>query len=153
MLEERLASDLKNSMRSKNVARTRTLRSIRAALQQKEIENRGKGDKGLTEEEILAVLQKQAKQREDSIEQFAQGGRPDLESSEREELEIIQEYLPAQASDEEIQSVVERAIEAVGAESIADMGKVMGNAMAALKGKADGRRINQVVKDLLSKTH
>ena len=153
MLQERLDSDLKNSMRSKNVARTRTLRSIRAALQQKEIEKRGKGEKGLTEAEILAVLQKQAKQREDSIEQFAQGGRPDLESSEREELEIIREYLPAQASDEEIRSVVERAIEAVGAESSADMGRVMGNAMAALKGKADGRRINQVVKDLLSKTH
>ena len=153
MLQERLDSDLKNSMRSKNAARTRTLRSIRAALQQKEIEKRGKGEKGLTEAEILAVLQKQAKQREDSIEQFAQGGRPDLESSEREELEIIREYLPAQASDEEIRSVVERAIEAVGAESSADMGRVMGNAMAALKGKADGRRINQVVKDLLSKTH
>ncbi|NNE45166.1 MAG: GatB/YqeY domain-containing protein [Rhodothermales bacterium] len=153
MLQERLDSDLKNSMRSKNAARTRTLRSIRAALQQKEIEKRGKGEKGLTEAEILAVLQKQAKQREDSIEQFAQGGRPDLESSEREELEIIREYLPAQASDEEIRSVVEMAIEAVGAESIADMGRVMGNAMAALKGKADGRRINQVVKDLLSKTH
>lgn len=153
MLQERLDSDLKNSMRSKNVARTRTLRSIRAALQQKEIEKRGKGEKGLTEEEIFAVLQKQAKQREDSIEQFAQGGRPDLESSEREELEIIREYLPAQASEKEIQSVVERAIEEVGAESIADMGKVMGSAMAALKGKADGRRINQVVKDLLGKTH
>jgi uncharacterized protein YqeY len=153
MLQERLDTDLKNSMRSKTVARTRTLRSIRAALQKKEIEKRGKGEKGLMEEEIIAVLQKQAKQREDSIEQFAQGGRPDLESSEREELEIIREYLPPQASDEEIHSVVERAVEEVGAESIADMGKVMGIAMPALKGKADGRRINQVVKDLLSKTH
>jgi uncharacterized protein YqeY len=137
-------------MRSKDAVRVRTLRSIRAALQQKEIEKRSGGVAELSEAEILDVLQKQAKQRNDSIEQFAGAGRADLEVSEKQELAVIEEYLPRQATDEEIRSVVGDIIRDVGAETMADMGKVMERAVSALKGKADGRRINELVKQLLS---
>ena len=152
MLRDRLDTDLKNAMRTKDASRVRTLRSIRAALQQKEIEKRGQDKTLLSEEEIVAVLQKQAKQRHDSIEQYEKAGRSDLVEIEREELLIIEEYLPSQASDEEVRSVVEEVIREVGAVSMADMGKVMGKAMSRLKGKADGRRINEQVKQLLSQS-
>ena len=152
MLRDRLDTDLKNAMRTKDASRVRTLRSIRAALQQKEIEKRGQDKTLLSEEEIVAVLQKQAKQRHDSIEQYEKADRSDLVEIEREELLIIEEYLPSQASDEEVRSVVEEVIREVGAVSMADMGKVMGKAMSRLKGKADGRRINEQVKQLLSQS-
>ncbi len=119
-------------------------------MQQREIEKRGKGDSTLTDEDVISILQKQAKQRKDSIEQYSDAGREDLESAEREEMAIIEEYLPAQASEEEIQSVIDEIVREVGAASIADMGKVMGKAISALRGKADGRRINELVKKSLS---
>ncbi len=152
MLHQRLDVDLKNAMRSKDATRIHTLRLIRAALQQTEIQKRVEGDSDLSEEEVLAVLQKQAKQRKDSIDQYARAGREDLVATEREELAIIEEYLPRQASDEEIRSVVDEIVREVGATSMADMGKVMGKAMSVLKGKADGRRINEWVKRSLSGT-
>ena len=150
MLLEKIDIDLKTAMRSKDAPRVRTLRSVRAAVQQKEIENRGKGDAVLSDEDVVRILQKQAKQRKDSIEQFALAGRKDLEATEAEELAIIEEYLPSQATDAEIWSVVEGIIQDAGATSMADMGKVMGKAMSALRGQADGRRINELVKKALS---
>lgn len=153
MLRDRLDSDLKQAMRDRAIVRTRTLRSIRAALQEKEIEKRSSGSVELTDEEVVAVLQKQAKQRADSISQFEEAGRDDLVESEREELEVIKQYLPAQISDDEVQQVVEEIIADVGAVSMADMGKVMGAAIAALKGRAEGRRINEIARRLLSAAH
>jgi uncharacterized protein YqeY len=152
MLREKLDSDLKAAMLSQHTSRVRTLRSIRAALQQKEIEKRGTGESALSDDEVVGVLQKQAKQRKDSIEQYARAGRDDLEAVEVEELAIIEEYLPRQASDEEILSVVKDVIREVGAASMADVGRVMGKAMSVLRGKADGRRINELVKKSLSET-
>jgi len=149
MLRDRLDQDLKGAMKSRDQSRVRTLRSIRAALQRKEIERRSEGDPDLTEEDLIAVLHKQAKQREDSIAQFAQAGREDLVMTEREELEIISQYLPTPLSDEEIEEIVCKIIRDLGASTAADLGKVMGNAMSALKGKADGRRINEIAKRLL----
>lgn len=150
MLLEKLTTDLRQAMRDRDATRVRTLRSVRAALQQREIEKRGKGDEPLTADDVLFVLQKQAKQRMDSISQYADAGRTDLETAEREELEIIEEYLPEQAGDDEIAAVLRRVIEQVDATSVADMGKVMGQAMSVLKGKADGRRINELARQLLS---
>lgn len=150
MLQEKIEADLKSAMRSKDTTRVRTLRSLRAALQQKEIEKRRSGESTLTNDEVISVLQKQAKQRTDSIEQFAAAGRDDLEQAEREELSIIEGYLPAKATDEEIRSVVEKAIRETGAASMADMGKVMGAVMSQMKGQADGRRINQIVRQRLA---
>lgn len=149
MLSERLLQDLKQAMRNKDAVRLRTIRSLRAAIQSKEIELRGSESPTLDEEQIVAVLQKQAKQRRDAIEQFEKAGRDDLVATENEELTIIQEYLPKQLEDSEIRRVVEEIVEATGATEMRDMGKVMGAAMKKLKGKADGKRINAMVREAL----
>ncbi len=150
MLQQRLDTDFKDAMRSRDPARLRTLRSIRAALKQKEIEGRSGGEKKIDEGDIVAVLQKQAKQRRDSIEQFRTANRPDLVKNEEEELEIIESYLPALLSENEIRDMVKEIVQEVGAQSISDIGKVMGPAMSRLRGKADGRIVNQIVRELLT---
>ncbi len=149
MLVDRIQSDLKQAMRDRDTSRIRTLRSIRAAIQQKEIEIRTAGA-GISDEEAIALLQKQAKQRRDSIDQFEAANRDDLVATEREELEIIEDYLPKQLNDNEIRNIVHEIVQEVGAESISDMGKVMGPAMGRLRGKADGRRVNEIVRELLT---
>ncbi|MBT8400016.1 MAG: GatB/YqeY domain-containing protein [Rhodothermia bacterium] len=148
MLVDRIQSDLKQAMRDRDSARIRTLRSIRAAIQQKEIENRT-ADAGISDEDAIALLQKQAKQRRDSIDQFEAADRDDLVATEKEELEIIEDYLPKQLNDDEIRAIVKQIVQEVGAVSISDMGKVMGPAMGRLRGKADGRRVNEIVRELL----
>lgn len=150
MLKEKLQSDLKEAMRAKDPVRLRTIRSLRAALLDKEIAEREGGEAELSDEQQLAVIQKQAKQRRDAIVQYEEAGREDLAATEREELEVIAGYLPEQASDEEIRQVLHEIIAAVGATTMQDMGKVMGAAMQRLKGRADGRRINGMVRKLLS---
>ena len=150
MLKEKLQSDLKEAMRAKDPVRLRTIRSLRAALLDREIAEREGGEAELSDEQQLAVIQKQAKQRRDAIVQYEEAGRDDLAATEREELAIIAEYLPEQASDEEIRKVLHEIIAAVGAATMQDMGRVMGAAMQRLKGRADGRRINSIVRELLS---
>ncbi|MFQ5571870.1 MAG: GatB/YqeY domain-containing protein [Rhodothermales bacterium] len=149
-IKEKLTQDLKQAMRMKDAVRLRTIRSLRAAIQEKEIAERKGGEATLSEEQHLAVLQKQAKQRRDAIAQFEEAGREDLVAKEREELEIIETYLPQQLGDEEIRKVVQDIIQATGAATIRDMGKVMGGAMKQLKGRADGRRINEIARALLA---
>lgn len=149
MLLDRIHSDLKQAMRDRDYARIRTLRSIRAAIQQREIENRTAGAE-ITDEDAIALLQKQAKQRRDSIDQFEAAKREDLVATEKEELEIIEDYLPKQLNDDEIRNIVQQIVQEVGAASISDMGKVMGPAMGRLRGKADGRRVNEIVRELLT---
>lgn len=150
-LLDRLDEDLKQAMRDRDKVRLRTLRSLRAALKNRQIEQREEGaDVALSEQDQLAVLRKQVKQREDSIEQYEDAGRDDLVQKEREELEVLDEYLPAELSDEELEEVLEGVISEVGAESMADMGPVMGQAMNQLRGRVDGSRVQEKVKELLS---
>lgn len=147
---ERLQEDLKDAMRGKEKVRLRTIRSLRAALLEKEIELRTEGEAALTDEVALSVVQKQAKKRRDSIEQYQAASRADLAAQEQAELEILEAYLPAQASDEELKAVIQDIIASTGASSMADMGKVMGPAMGRLRGQADGRRISEIARELLS---
>lgn len=150
MLKDTLAEDLKSAMRAKDEVRLRTIRSLRAALMEKEIELRKGGEGSLTDEQELAVVQKQAKQRRDAIEQYEDAGRDDLRDKEQDELEVIEEYLPRQLSDDEIREVVQDVIESTGAQSQADMGRVMGASMQKLRGRAEGRKVQQIAQELLS---
>ena len=150
MLTETLTQDLKKAMLAKDRVLTRTIRSLKAALLDMEIELRTGGVAEVSDDVALAVLQKQAKQRRDSIEQFEKAGRDDLAATEREELDVIQSYLPEQLSEEEIRKEVLAVIEETEATSMKDMGRVMGPIMSRLKGKADGRMVQSVVKESLS---
>jgi len=151
MLLDRIAADLQAAMRARDQLRLSTLRSVRSAATNLQIELRTKGRAELTDDDVVAVLQKQAKQRRDAIEQYDAGGRKDLSDRESAELAIIESYLPAQLSDDEIREVVAALIESVAASSPADMGKVMGPAMKELRGKADGRRVQEIVREILSR--
>ncbi|GMQ82482.1 MAG: GatB/YqeY domain-containing protein [Rhodothermia bacterium] len=150
MLTDTLTQDLKAAMLAKDRVRTRTIRSLRAALLEKEIALRAGGEAEVSDEVAVAVLKKQAKQRRDSIAQFEKADREDLAVTEREELVVIQSYLPEQLSEEEIRREVLAVIEETGASSMKDMGQVMGPVMSRLKGKADGRIVRTVVKESLS---
>ena len=149
MLKEKLQRDLKDAMRAKDKVRMMTVRSLKSAILEKEIEEREGGEATLTEEQELAVLQKQAKQRRDAAEQYDEAGRDDLAEREREELAIISEYLPAQLSDDEIRSALHEIIAGMGNPSPQLMGQVMGEAMRQLRGKADGRRVQAIARELL----
>lgn len=147
---DRLTDDLKEAMRNKDKVRLRTLRSLRSAFQNKEIDGReGGADTELSEQDQLAVLRKQAKQRKEAIEQYEEAGREDLVQKEQEELDVLEEYMPEQLSDDELNDILQDIIEEVGAESIADMGSVMGPAMDRLRGRADGSRVQEMVQTLL----
>jgi uncharacterized protein YqeY len=149
-LLDRLNDDLKQAMRDKDKVRLRTLRSVRAALQNKEIDQRTDGAEGtLSEQEQLAVLRKQVSQREDSIEQYREAGRDDLVQKEQEEIDVLEEYMPDPLSEDELEEILQDIIEEVGAESMADMGPVMGRAMDQLRGRVDGTRVQEKVKELL----
>lgn len=126
------------------------LRSLKSKLQEKEISERKEGKATLSDEQVVEVLMKAAKQRKESIEQFQEGGRDDLVSKEQKELEIIESYLPEMLSEEEIRDIAKQKIEALGAENMSDMGKVMGALMNELKGKAEGGLVSKVVKEELS---
>ena len=148
---DRVKQDLTDAMKAQDDVRRRTLRSLRAALANKEIEQREGGtETTLDEQEELAVVQKQVKQRRDSIEQYEEAGRDDLVQREREELEVLEEYLPDRLSDEELAERVDAIIEEVGASSMADMGTVMGRAMGELRGRVDGNRVRELVQESLS---
>jgi len=137
-------------MKTKDKIRLETVRSIKKVLLEKEVSVRPQGQENLTESQEIEVLAQQAKQRRDSIEQYRQAGREDLAEKEAQELAIIEEYLPGQLSDEEVGAVVDEIIAQTGASSAKDMGKVMGPVMQQLKGRADGQKIQAVVKAKLS---
>ena len=145
-LLDTINQDLKTAMKSGDKVGKRTLRDLKTAVirVQKDRDNRP-----LNDDEILAVLQKQAKQRRDSIEAYQQAGRDDLVAEERAELALIERYLPQLMNEDEIRSVVAVVIGELGAAGPRDMGKVMGKLMPQLRGKADGRLVNQVVRSLL----
>ncbi len=149
-LKEKIDQDLKNSMKSGDKDRLNAIRSIRAALLEKEVSIRVGGKAVLSDDQEIEVLVSLAKKRRDAIEQFTAGNRPDLAATELSELSVIEEYLPEPVSDDEINSIVKDVVAKTGASSMKDIGKVMGEAMKALKGKADGTKVQQVVKSLLS---
>jgi uncharacterized protein YqeY len=150
MLREKFNEALKDAMRAKDQRRVGTLRLINSALKDKDIEARGLGKGPLGDEEILALLQKMIKQRNDSIEAYEKAGRADLVSQEQEEKQIIEAYLPQQMGAEEVRAAVQAAIASTGAASVKDMGKVMGELKAKFAGRMDFSKANGVVKELLS---
>jgi uncharacterized protein YqeY len=150
MLREKFNEALKDAMRAKDQRRVGTLRLINSALKDKDIEARGLGKGPLGDEEILALLQKMIKQRNDSIEAYEKAGRADLVSQEQEEKQIIEAYLPQQMGSEEVRAAVQAAIASTGAASVKDMGKVMGELKAKFAGRMDFSKANGVVKELLS---
>jgi uncharacterized protein YqeY len=125
------------------------VRGIKKAILDKEVELRPQGQDSLTPEQEIELLSQQAKQRRDSIEQFQNAGRDDLAEKESQELAIIATYLPEQVSDEEVAKIIDELIAASGATTMKDLGKVMGPAMKQLKGKADGKKIQELVKSRL----
>ena len=149
-LKERISEDIKTAMKARDKVRLETVRSIKKVIIEKETEVRPKGQDELTPEQELELLAQQAKQRRDSIEQYRQGGRDDLADTEAQELAIIETYLPAQLSTEEIEAIIDKIIASVGASSPKDMGQVMGPAMKELKGKADGKQVQEIVKAKLA---
>jgi uncharacterized protein len=151
-LKDRIGEDIKTAMKAKDKIRLETVRSIKKAIIEKEVALRPQGQDSLTEAQEIELLAQQAKQRRDSIEQFQKAGREDLAAKESQELAIIETYLPKQVSDDELNTIIDEIITAVGATSVKDLGKVMGEAMQQLKGKADGKKIQALVKDKLSAT-
>ena len=145
-LKDRLTEDLKQAMRQGDERRKSTIRLVRAAITNAEIEQ----GEDLGEDEVLAIIAKQAKQRRESVAEFAKGGRQDLVDQEEEELQILLSYLPAQMSRHEIEVAARQVIAEVGATSMAQMGEVMRQLMSQLKGKADGSLVNQVVREILT---
>lgn len=145
-----ILADLKEAMRKRDSKRLNVLRSLKAAILQKEISERKGGEGSLSDEQVKAVLMKSAKQRKESIDQYEKYDRNDLAEKEKEELEIIESYLPKMLNEDQIREVVDNVIKETGASSSNDMGKVMGKVMPKLKGKADGAVINKVVKEQLS---
>ncbi|MDP8305652.1 MAG: GatB/YqeY domain-containing protein [Candidatus Chlorobium antarcticum] len=149
-LKDTIDLDMKTAMKSGDKNRLTTIRAIRAGLLEKEVSIRVGGKAELSDEQQTEVLVGMAKRRRDSITQFTEGNRPDLAAIEEAELAIIEEFLPEPATDEEITAVVKEIITATGAASMKDMGKVMGQAMKSLKGKADGTIVQNTVKSLLN---
>jgi uncharacterized protein YqeY len=168
MLREKLNADLKEAMKNKNVVLRDVIRLIIAALKTAEMEKTAvalkKADSEnttltnadiqqkspLSEQEEMAVLQKMTKQRRDSIGAYEQGGRDDLAQAEREELKVIEGYLPQQMGDDEIRTVVREAITKAGITDIKDIGKIMGPLMGQLRGKADGTAVQRITREELS---
>jgi uncharacterized protein YqeY len=150
MLREKFNEALKDAMRAKDARKVGTLRLINSALKDKDIEARGLGKAPLNDEEVLALLQKMIKQRNDSIEAYEKAGRADLVAQEQEEKAIIEAYLPQQMDLDEVKAAVKAVIASTGAASVKDMGKVMGELKAKFAGKMDFSKANGVVKELLS---
>ena len=145
-LKERIVKDMTAAMKYRQAARLSTLRMVKAAMQNREIEKGGE----LTDEELSRVLQSLVKQRRDSVAQYEKAGRAELAEKERAEIAVIEEYLPRAATREEIEQAVAEAIEETGASTLKEMGALMKAAMSRLAGRnADGRTVNDVVRKKL----
>lgn len=148
-LEQQIMTELKAAMLAKNEAALRSLRAIKAAILLAKTAEGGSGE--LKADEEMKLLQKLVKQRRDSLEIFQQQNRPDLAAKEQEELDVIEKFLPKQMSPEELKVALEKIVGDLGASGPGDLGKVMGVASKQLAGKADGKAIAAMVKDLLNK--
>ncbi len=145
-LEEKLVEEMKQAMKSNDKLRLSTIRMIRSGVKNKEIELRKK----LEDEEIERVIQVMVRKGEESVEQFQTGGRTDLVEKEKKEIEILKSFLPQPLSQEEILKIIDQSIQETQASSPKDIGKVMKSVMPKIAGKADGKLINQLVKERLS---
>lgn len=146
MLKEKLMADLKESMKEKNILRKNVVQMIRAAILQVEKDKQIE----LEDNQIVEIIAKESKKRKDSLEDYEKSGRQDLIEQIKEEIEIISEYLPKQLTKEEIVFIVKEVINETGASSIKEMGKVMKSAKEKIGAAADGKTINEVVKELLN---
>ncbi len=142
-LKEQLTNDLKESMKNKEQVKKSVVTLIRAAIKQKEVDERVE----LNDEAVLDIISKQMKQRNDALEEFKKAGRDDLISQTEEEIQVLLSYLPKQLTDDELRVLIKEAIDKTGASSSKDMGKIMGMLMPKTKGKADGKRINTLVSE------
>ncbi len=148
-LEQKIMAGLKTAMLAKDEKTMRSLRAVKAAILLVKTAEGSSGE--LKEEDEIKLLQKLVKQRKDSLEIFRQQNRPDLALKEEEEIEVIERFLPRQLSQEELKEILSKIITETGASSPADMGKVIGTAVKQLTGKADGKSISTLVKELLTK--
>jgi uncharacterized protein YqeY len=146
-LKERLSKELGESLKAGEKIKVSTIRMILSEIKNAEIAKRGE----LDDDELLSVLAREAKRRKEAIEEFKKGNRQDLVDKETEELGIIETYLPEQLSRDELQGIVSETIDEVGASSPGDLGKVMGSIMPKLKGRADGKLVNLMVRETLEK--
>ncbi|RKX55979.1 MAG: GatB/YqeY domain-containing protein [Thermotoga sp.] len=145
-LKERIMNDLKKAMKERNEVKVRTLRMVIASIKNWEVEN----TKEIDDDGMITVLTKEAKRRKEAIEEYRKAGREDLVRAEEEELKIIESYLPERMSEEEIKELVLKTIEEVKATSPKDLGKVMKVIMPKVKGRADGKLVNEMVRKILS---
>ncbi len=145
-LEERLLEAMKDAMKSNDKLRLSAIRMMRSAVKNKEIEVR----RPLSDEDVIRVIQGMVRKGEESLEQFEKGGRADLVEKEKKEIEILKSFLPQALGQEEILKIIEKSIQETQASSLKDLGKVMKSIMPKLGGKADGKLINQLVKEKLS---
>ena len=143
---QKLKNDLKQAMKDKNVLKRDTIRLIMSGVKQIEVDQR----REVSEEDVLKLIQKGVKQREDAISFAKDGGREDLVEQNQAEIDILTSYLPKQMDDKELKEAIKQIIQKVGATTMKEMGKVMGLATKELSGKADGKRINIAVKEMLS---
>ena len=147
MLEEKILSDYKEAMKKKDTVKSSCLSFLRAQMINVAIEKR---KKLLDDNEVIAVIKKQIKQHQDSVEQFQKGERLDLADKETKELEVLKSYLPAQLSSEEVKKIIEEVIAGIGAQGLKDMGKVMKEVMAKIGQSANGKLVSDLVKEKLS---
>jgi uncharacterized protein len=145
-LNDRLNEDMKQAMRSQDKFRLSVIRMVRSSIKNIEIDQR----KSLDDQEVLDVLNREIKQRKDSLQEFDKAGRQDLVEQLKQELAILADYMPQQLSEDEVKEIVQQTIQEVGASSKADMGKVMGALMPKVKGRADGKLVNQIVQQSLA---
>lgn len=148
-MRDQINAAMKDSIKARNARRTTTLRLINAAIKDREIAARGEGKDGIGDEDILAILQKMVKQREESAQIYQQNARPELEAQEREEIEIIREFLPRPLTDAEIEAAIKAVIAETGAEGLRDMGKVVGVLKGRYPGQIDFGHASKQVKALL----
>ncbi len=148
-IKERLNEDMKQAMKDKEAGKLRlsVIRMVRASVKNVEIDRK----KELGDEDVLDVLAKEVKMRRDSLEEFKKGNRPDLVAGLEQEIDILMGYLPQQLSDEEVRALVAEAVAQTGAAGPKDMGKVMSALMPKVKGRADGKTVNAMVKDALNR--
>lgn len=144
-LKEQLTSDMKEAMKAHDKDRLAVIRMVRGAIRQQEID----GKKELNDDDVIAVISKEVKMRKDSIDEFSKGGRDDLVAKTQAEIEVLMPYLPQQLSEAEVKALVEEAVASTKAATPKDMGKVMGVLMPKVKGRADGKMVNTIVRSML----
>lgn len=147
-LADQIQTDLTTAMKARDKVRTQTLRSVLAGIKNLKAEG-GRADKPVSDEEVVAIIAKEAKKRRESVDTYTTNGRPELAEAEQAELDVLGAYLPEQMGADEVRAVVAETVAEVGASGPGDLGKVMGALMPKVKGKADGKLVNQIVREQL----